>query len=51
MSVDSIIKRIQSEKKSVTTELYNAEGLLRLQETMAAYDGEYKLIWSDELLK
>ena len=51
MSAESIIKRIQSEKKSVTTELYNAEGLLRLQETMEAYDGEYKLIWSDELLK
>ena len=51
MSVDSIIKRIQSERKSLNTELYNAEGLLRLQETMAAYDGEYKLIWSDELLK
>jgi len=51
MSAESIIKRIQSEKKSLQDELYNAEGLLRLQETMAAYDGEYQLVWSDDLLR
>lgn len=51
MSVDNILKRIASEKKNVRDELYNAQGLLRLQETMAAYDGKYALIWSDELLE
>lgn len=51
MSIDQIIKRIEAERRTLGTELYNAEGLLRLQETMSAYDGEYKLIWSDDLLK
>ena len=50
MSVDKLLERIQSERKTLQDELYSAEGLLRLQETMKAYDGEYRLIWSDELL-
>ncbi len=50
MSVENILKRIQSERQTLGTELYNMDGLLRLQETMKAYDGEYKLIWSDDLL-
>lgn len=51
MSAESIIARIQNERKNIQQELYSSEGLRRLQETMAAYDGEYRLIWSDELLK
>lgn len=51
MNVDEILKRIESESKQTKQELYNAEGLLKLQETMKEYDGEYQLIWSDELLK
>lgn len=51
MSVQEIIKRVTSERKTVQNELYNAEGLARLQEVMVAYDGEDRLIWSDELLK
>lgn len=51
MSVQSVLERIQNERKSLQQELYNSEGLLRLQQTMAQYDGEYRLIWSDELLK
>tara|TARA_R110000868_G_scaffold157343_2_gene384540 strand:+ start:1232 stop:2176 length:945 start_codon:yes stop_codon:yes gene_type:complete len=51
MSVTDIIKRIEAERQNLGTELYNTEGLLRLQETMQSYDGEYKLIWSDDLLK
>lgn len=51
MSAESIIKRIQSEKKSLQAELYNAEGLVRLQETMAAYDGEYQLYSSEDIAK
>jgi len=50
MSVEEIIKRIQSEKKTQDQEIYNAEGLLRLQEVMKSYEGDYKLIWSDALL-
>jgi len=51
MSIDKILKRIEAERKTVTTEVYNEEGLLRLQETMAAYDGKYQLVWSQDLLK
>lgn len=51
MSAKDILDRIQSEKTAVRRDLYNQDGLLRLQETMAAYNGEYRLIWSDELLK
>jgi len=51
MSVEEIIKRIEGEKKSVQEEIYNAEGLLRLQEVMKNYAGDYRLIWSDELLR
>lgn len=51
MSVQDILKRIEAESKELKQEAYNAEGLVRLQETMEAYDGEYKLIWSDDLLK
>ena len=51
MNVSEIIKRIEAERKTLKQDIYNTEGLLRLQETMAAYEGAYKLIWSDELLK
>lgn len=51
MSVEDILKRVSSEKQSVKDELYSAKGLMRLQETMAAYDGKFALVWSDELLK
>lgn len=51
MKVEELIKRIKEEQKKLKGELYNREGLLRLQETMQAYDGEFKLIWSADLLK
>lgn len=51
MSVDKLLASIAKEKSSVQKELYNLEGLVRLQETMAAYNGEYRLVWSDELLE
>lgn len=51
MSAQTILDRIAKEKDSIKQEIYSFEGLLRLQETMASYDGEYKLIWSDDLLK
>jgi replicative DNA helicase len=50
MSVQDLLKRIEAERKTTTQDMYDMEGLVRLQDTMAAYDGEYKLIWSDELL-
>lgn len=32
-------------------ENFDVDGVRRLKETMALYDGEYRLVWSDELLK
>jgi len=50
MEIDDIIKKIDEERKRAETEVSSQEGLLRLQEVAKNYDGEYKLIWSDELL-
>jgi len=51
MSALEIIKRIEEYHKKAHSDIYNAEGLVKLQETMMEYDGEYRLVWSDELLK
>ena len=51
MEIDDIIAKISQEKKKAETELSDNEGLLRLQQVAATYEGEYKLIWSDDLLK
>lgn len=51
MSVEQLLKRIETERQAVGTETYNMEGLVRLQETMVAYDGQYRLVWSLDLLK
>lgn len=51
VSVQDILKRIEGEKKTLRSEIYNADGLMRLQSVMKNYDGEFRLVWSDELLK
>ncbi len=51
MEIDDIIKSIETEKAKATTELQSEEGLLKLQQVAMHYDGEYKLIWSADLLK
>lgn len=51
MEIDDIIKSIEAERVRAETELASNEGLLRLQEVAATYEGEYKLIWSADLLK
>ncbi len=51
MSAQQILDRIAKERESIRKELYDSEGLLRLQETMAAYDGEYKLYSSEDIAK
>lgn len=50
-AVNALIQKVRAEKARGDKDAYDAEGLVRLQEVMKAYDGEYKLIWSDELLK
>jgi replicative DNA helicase len=51
MSAQDVLKRIEAERNSLAKEVFNAEGLVRLQDTMAEYNGEYQLIWSTDLLK
>lgn len=51
MEINDLIKKIESEKEKAKTQLHSDEGLLRLQEVASRYDGEYRLIWSDELQK
>ena len=47
--IQKIISRVQSESKSVESEIASTDGILRLQETMEQYDGEYKLYTSEEI--
>ena len=51
MNIEEYIKKIEVEIAKEKHEARNEAGLLRLGEVMAAYDGEYKLIWSDDLQK
>lgn len=51
MTTDSLTKKIQDEIKNAKKEVQDVEGLLRLQQVLRDYDGEYRLIWSDELQK
>lgn len=50
-NVEELINRIAAKRKESKEEIYSAEGLLKLQQIAAEYDGEYKLVWSDDLLK
>lgn len=49
--LDNLIEKIASEKKRVSSELHSDEGLLRLQEVARAYEGEYRLVSSEQLIK
>lgn len=51
MEINDIIAKIASEQAKVKTEIQSNEGLVRLQEVAATYQGEYKLIWSKDLLE
>src|SRR5690606_2299248 len=41
------IKKIESDKTRLKGEKLSDEGMLKLQEVMERYEGEYKLVWSD----
>lgn len=51
MNIEELIRKIETEKERAKQEDHSNEGLVRLQEVAMQYGGEYKLIWSDELLK
>lgn len=48
---DKIIAKIKAELANSQRELQSEEGLLRLQEVLEKYNGEYRLIWSDEIIR
>lgn len=49
--IQKIIDSIESEQQKAETEVHSAEGLKRLQQVAAEYQGEYRLIWSADLLE
>lgn len=49
--LNNLIEKIASEKKRVAGEIHSDEGMLRLQEVARAYDGEYRLVSSEDLTK
>lgn len=51
MKIEELIKSIEAERKKAQDEVYDAEGLTRLQEVAENYSGEYKLVWSEDLLE
>lgn len=51
MEIDDIIAKIGQEAKKAETELQDSDGLLRLQQVASQYEGEYRLIWSHDLLE
>ena len=51
MKIEELIKSIEKEQENVNVELYNSAGMLKLKNVAQAYNGEYKLIWSDKLLE
>ena len=51
MTIPELINKIDEDIKKGNEALYNADGLLRIQEMYGSYDGEYRLIWSHDLLQ
>lgn len=51
MNIEELIKTIDKELVQIEGELKSAEGLTRLEEVAAQYNGEYRLVWSSDLLE
>lgn len=51
MNIEKLIKKIEAERARSGEEIYNEEGLLRLEEVLRAYEGEYKLVSWEDLTK
>lgn len=51
MNTEDLLKTIDAEAKKAEADIHNMDGMLKLQEVAKAYNGEYRLIWSDELLE
>lgn len=51
MSIETLIEKIEKEIANSKRELQERGGLVRLQEVLQDYNGEYRLIWSFDLQK
>lgn len=51
MEINKLIAKIESETAKAQEEQSSDEGLIRLQQVASEYQGEYRLVWSDEVQK
>ena len=51
MNLDDLIKKIESDKTKIQTDLLSDEGLERLKKVASEYNGEYSLVWSTDTLE
>ena len=51
MNTQDLIKAIEVEQNKVKEEYHNVEGLMRLKEVSKSYNGEYRLMWSKDILE
>lgn len=51
MKISEVIKKIEEEQQKTEKEICNVEGMQRLHDKMRAYEGQDKLIWSEEILE
>ena len=51
MNIEALIKKIESETAKAKEEVSSGDGLMRLQQVAMEYQGEYRLVWSEETMK
>jgi replicative DNA helicase len=49
MNIEKLIQSIEKEREKAKVEIRSVDGMARLQKIAEQYQGEYKLIWSQEL--
>lgn len=51
MNLEELIKKLESEQKNLAHDVEMDAGMERLKQVAMEYNGEYKLVWSDETLE
>ena len=51
MEITELIKRIEADKNEIQNSLVSDEGMARLKAVAKEYEGEYKLVWSNDTLE
>lgn len=51
MNTQELLKAVEMETEKAKTDLRSAEGMAKIQEVAKAYNGEYRLVWSEEILE